>query len=378
MSMQLAVKQRYAEAARALEPKLCCPVNYDPRYLAAIPPEIIEKDYGCGDPSRYVRPGDVVLDLGSGCGKVCYIAAQIVGHEGRVIGVDINDDMLSLARKYQPQMAQKLGGNRVRFLKGKIQDLVLDVEKMGAWLARHPISDAQGLTALQVWQSEQKQQAPLVPDASVDVVISNCVLNLVDEHEKQAVVREIFRVLKPHGRVAISDIVADEPVPDELKADPQLWSGCISGAFIETDFVQAFANAGFVAVGIDQWDAKPWQVVTGIEFRSVTLVAQKPATDACIDKGHAVIYRGPFASVTDDEGHVFFRGERMAICERSFRLLMQGDYQAHFIGIEPALTKTGKPYCAPSGTRRPASESKGAPHLSAGEDACCTPNSGCC
>ncbi|WP_432262712.1 methyltransferase domain-containing protein [Cupriavidus sp. TMH.W2] len=379
MSMQDAVYERYSEGVRATEPQLCCPVSYDPRYLAAIPPEILDKDYGCGDPSRYVRPGDTVLDLGSGGGKICYIAAQIVGEGGQVIGVDMNDAMLALARKYQPHMAQQLGGDRVRFLKGKIQELALDVAAMDTWLARNPVHDTRGLTALQAWQAEQKRQAPLVPDDSVDLVISNCVLNLVDEHEKQAVAREIFRVLRPHGRVAISDIVADEPVPAALKSDPQLWSGCISGAFTETAFLQAFVQAGFVAVGIDTWAPTPWQVVHGIEFRAVTLVAQKPSSQPCIDKGHAVLYRGPFASVTDDEGHLFPRGERMAVCERTYQLLMQGDYRTHFIGIEPVSEQAGKPYCAPPGTHRPASESKRAVHFPADQRATsCDPSTGCC
>ncbi|MGH8789631.1 MAG: methyltransferase domain-containing protein [Cupriavidus necator] len=379
MLMQDAVYERYSEGARATEPQLCCPVSYDPRYLAAIPPEILDKDYGCGNPSRYVRPGDAVLDLGSGGGKICYIAAQIVGAAGQVIGVDMNHDMLALARKYQPHMARQLGGDRVRFLKGKIQDLALDVAAMDTWLAGNPVHDTRGLAALQAWQAEQKRRAPLVPDGSVDLVISNCVLNLVDEHEKQAVAREIFRVLKPHGRVAISDIVADEPVPAALKSDPQLWSGCIAGAFTETAFLQAFVQTGFVAVGIDTWASMPWRVVDGIEFRAVTLVAQKPSSQPCIDKGHAVIYRGPFASVTDDEGHLFPRGERMAVCERTYQLLMQGDYRAHFIGIEPVDEQAGKPHCAPSGTHRPASESKRAVHRPVDQGAgCCAPGTECC
>jgi len=100
------VRARYGAAARAKETALCCPVSYDPRYLERIPQEIRDKDYGCGDPSLYVQPGDTVLDLGSGGGKICYIAAQIVGRKGRVIGVDFNPEMLGLARKYRREMAQ--------------------------------------------------------------------------------------------------------------------------------------------------------------------------------------------------------------------------------------------------------------------------------
>jgi ubiquinone/menaquinone biosynthesis C-methylase UbiE len=353
MNVHDAVRARYSGAAREREAELCCPVSYDPQLLKLLPQEILDKDYGCGDPSRYVRAGDTVLDLGSGSGKICYIAAQLVGPGGRVIGVDINDDMLALARKYQAEMAHKLGEDRVRFVKGHIQNLALDPES-GA--------DAGG------------SRPPLIADASVDVVISNCVLNLVAETDRRRLIAEIFRVLKPGGRAAISDIVSDEPVPEALKQDAQLWSGCLSGAFQEAAFLASFRDAGFLAVAYDKWETRPWRVVEGIEFRSVTLTAVKGAGTPCLDVGHAVIYRGPFASVTDDEGHVYFRGERMAVCERTYRLLTeQPPYRDHFVGIAPAVARTPVAWCAPSGTRRPASESKGGEHKSAcgGENGCC-------
>lgn len=370
--MQKAVYDRYAMGARETEPELCCPVNYDPRLLALLPQEIIEKDYGCGDPSAHVRPGDVVLDLGSGAGKICYLAAQLVGPQGRVVGMDINDEMLGVARKYQRDMARRLGGHRVAFLKGHIQDMALDVTAMEAWLADHPVHSAADLAALKVWQDKQRRTAPLIADASVDLVISNCVLNLVDEKEKIDVIREIFRVLKPNGRVAISDIVADEPVPAHLKSNPELWSGCISGAFVEAEFLKAFTDTGFVAVSIDKWGDQPWRVVEGIEFRSVTVTAVKGEGTACLDRGHAVIYRGPYVEVRDDENHVYPRGERIAVCERTFRLLTEGPYQDDFIGIAPAVLGEPKAWCAPPGTRRPASVTKSASHESScGSAGCC-------
>ncbi len=336
MNIQQAVLDRYAQGAEDVQPMLCCPVNYDQKLLDLLPQEIIDKDYGCGDPSQYVRPGDVVLDLGSGAGKICYMAAQLVGEKGRVIGVDMNDAMLALARKYQPAMASKLGGDRVRFIKGHIQDLALDVEAMNHYLHDHPIANKASLARFKAWQTEQRRDRPLIADNSVDLVISNCVLNLVADEEKRQLVREIYRVLKPGGRVAIADIVSDEPVPAPLKADPELWSGCISGAFQERVFLQTFLDAGLVAVAYDKWEAQPWQVVEGIEFRAVTLVGVKGSGTASLDVGHAVIYRGPYASITDDEGHVFPRGERIAVCARTFRFLMQGPLQDDFIGIIPA------------------------------------------
>ncbi len=367
------VKKRYSEGAQTVQPDLCCPVDYDSELLDMLPQEIIDKDYGCGDPSRYVREGDVVLDLGSGGGKICYMAARLVGEHGRVIGVDMNEDMLALARKYQAEMADKLGGDRVLFHKGYIQDLALDVAAMEEFLRRHPVKSASDLERLQQWQTEQRRATPLIADNSVDLVISNCVLNLVDDVHKQQLISEIHRVLKPGGRVAISDIVSDEPVPEHLKQDGELWSGCISGAFQEEAFLGAFKEAGFLAVTYDKWDALPWRVVENIEFRSVTLTAIKGEDAPCLDYGHAVIYRGPFATVSDDEGHVFPRGGRMAVCERTYRFLVEsGAYGGDFIGIVPAEAREPVPYCAPPGTQRSPAETKSALHASAcGDSSCC-------
>ncbi len=372
MFVEESVRKRYSEGARERQEALCCPVDYDRELLKLLPQEIIDKDYGCGDPSRYVRKGDTVLDLGSGGGKICYMAAQLVGPDGLVIGVDVNDDMLALARKYQSEMAEKLGGDRVRFHKGYIQDLALDVAAMERYLAEQPVTDAASLAALKSWQARQRKTRPLIADASVDLVISNCVLNLVGDDEKAQLVREIFRVLKPGGRVAISDIVADEPVPQHLKDDPALWSGCISGAFEEREFVRAFVQAGFSAVCLDKWETEPWQVIEGIEFRAVTLLAFKGYGRECLDRGHAVIYRGPYVEVRDEEGHIFPRGERIAVCERTFRTLTEGPYRKHFIGIEPKILAEPVAWCAPPGTRRLPAETKGGRQIAeCGGEKCC-------
>ncbi len=374
MNVQAEVKKRYSEGAQEIQPDLCCPVDYDRKLLEILPQEIIDKDYGCGDPSRYVREGDVVLDLGSGGGKICYMAAQLVGATGQVIGIDMNDDMLALARKYQTDMAAKLGGDRVLFHKGHIQDLALNVDEMETYLTRHPVKNAVDLDRLQVWQAEQRRDAPLIPDNSVDLVISNCVLNLVDDAHKAQLVQEIYRVLKPGGRVAISDIVSDDPIPQHLKRDNKLWSGCISGAFQEEAFLDAFTSTGFLVVAYDKWQANPWRVVEGIEFRAVTLTAIKTESSPCLDYGHAVIYRGPYASVTDDEEHVYPRGARMAVCERTYRFLTEsGAYANDFIGITPAQEKKPVPYCASPGTRRSTAETKSGVHNTG-----CTDESCCC
>jgi arsenite methyltransferase len=183
MNIESAVRERYTRGAQERQEALCCPVDYDAGLLALLPQEIIAKDYGCGDPSRYVQEGDVVLDLGSGGGKICYMAAQLVGPRGRVIGVDMNDEMLALARKYQVDMAGKLGGERVRFVKGYIQDLAQDVDALEQYLRQHPVSDPQAYAELKTWEERQRRERPLMADSSVDLVISNCVLNLVSDGE---------------------------------------------------------------------------------------------------------------------------------------------------------------------------------------------------
>jgi ubiquinone/menaquinone biosynthesis C-methylase UbiE len=291
--VETAVRARYGAASHQKEAVLCCPVEYDPQYLKILPLEIIERDYGCGDPSRFVRAGETVLDLGSGGGKICYIAAQIVGAGGRVIGVDANREMLALANKYLNEMAAKIGCENVEFRRGKIQDLRLDLNAVDEFLRVNPIKTANDFALYEAFAAQSKAEKPLIADDSVDVILSNCVLNLVRPEDKQQMFAEMFRVLKRGGRVAISDIVADEEVPVHLQNDPESWSGCISGAFREDAFLEAFERAGFYGIEIVKRDEKPWRIVEGIEFRSVTVIAFKGKQGACFERNQAVVYKGP-------------------------------------------------------------------------------------
>ena len=372
MSVEENVSERYADGAIAREEALCCPVDYDASLLKILPQEIIDKDYGCGDPSRYVREGDIVLDLGSGGGKICYMAAQLVGQEGRVIGVDMTDEMLTLARRHQSDMAEKLGGDRVEFKKAYIQDLALSVDALEEKLQQSPINSAEQLKALEAWKQQQRQAQPMIADNAITLVISNCVLNLVDKGHRQQMIEEIFRVLKPGGRVAISDIISDERVPKRLQNDTTLWSGCISGAFEEQEFLQAFLEAGFVAVGYDKWDDKPWQVVEDIEFRSVTLLATKPSGEHLYDAGQAVLYKGPYSEVSDDLGNCYPRGERIAVSRRTFELIKDGPYAGDFVCMAPVEALDLGCFCEPARTVRPVSVTKGGQHTgTGGSESCC-------
>jgi SAM-dependent methyltransferase len=363
LDAESAVRERYSAAARAREASLCCPIDYDPRHLDVIPEEVLERDYGCGDPSRHVRKDDTVLDLGSGGGKIAFIAAQIVGPAGRVIGVDANPDMLELARGAAPLVAERLGYANVEFRRGAIQDLALDADRLESWLRDHPVRGLQELSALDQERDRLRRSQPLIPDASVDIVVSNCVLNLVRDEDKSQLIHEIHRVLRRGGRIAIADIVSDEPVPAALKADPGLWSGCISGAFQEQALLDVLASAGFHGIAIDKWEAEPFAVVEGIEFRSVTITAHKGKQGPCWEANQAVVYRGPWRRVEDDDGHVLERGQRVAVCEKTYRLLTSEPYAAQTLGIEPRLPvpeSERQPFDCDRNTTRQPRESKGA------------------
>lgn len=274
-NVEQAVKTRYSAGAQQEEAALCCPVDYNPRFLALIPEEILARDYGCGDPSQYIRSGETVLDLGSGAGKICYIAAQVVGAQGRVIGVDMTPEMLALAEKYRHSIGEQLGYHNVEFHRGRIQDLRTDLNAVDAYLREHPVASFEELQAFEAVMTEQRAQRPLIADGCVDVVVSNCVLNLVQDADKRQLFSEIFRVLRQDGRTVISDIVADELVPAHMKTDPELWSGCVSGAMQEKAFIAAFEEAGFSDIVVLKRDEQPWQTVEGIAFRSMTVVAHK-------------------------------------------------------------------------------------------------------
>ena len=380
-----AVRDRYSRGAVTVEPNLCCPTSYDPKMLELIPKEVLDRDYGCGDPTRFVQEGQTVLDLGSGAGKACFLASQVVGHRGRIIGVDMNDEMLGVARRNAPEVARRLRYANVEFRKGKIQDLALDLEKLEAWLAKNPVQTTADIGRLESVMERLRAVEPLVPEGSVDVVISNCVLNLVKPDDKQKLFAELYRVLRRGGRAVISDIVSDEDVPERLKADPDLWSGCISGAFREDLFLEAFEQAGFYGVSLLDRRQEPWRTVEGIEFRSVTVGAYKGKEGPCRDQKHAVVYRGPFKKVEDDDGHVLRRGARTAVCEKTYRIYSQDPYRPHFELVPPRILialEEAPPFPCGRGTiRRDPRETKGEDYrVTTAAGTCCNggeSNEGC-
>jgi arsenite methyltransferase len=379
---EAAVFERYGNAAQEVEACLCLPVSYDEALLQVIPAEIIEKDYGCGDPSRYIHEGETVLDLGSGSGKACYIISQIVGAQGKVIGVDFNPPMIALARKYQKSIGDKLGYHNVEFRRGKVQDLKTNLELIDQHLNENPVRSVADLARLDDFENKIRQEQPLIADESIDVIVSNCVLNLVRPEDKKQLFAEMYRVLKRGGRVAISDIVSDEPVPEHLAKDPNLWSACVSGAFQEEDFLRAFEEAKFYGIQIEEFRSEAYQTVEGIEFRAITVTAYKGKEGPCVERNQAVIYRGPWKQVVDDDGHTLERGARMAVCEKTLSIYSKPPYQNQFILVPPREEvphqKAGVFDCSRDHRRHPR-ETKGLEYkVTKISESACGPGSNCC
>jgi SAM-dependent methyltransferase len=291
--------------------------------------------------------------------------------------------MLALARKYQQSIGERIGYHNVEFRKGRIQDLRLDLTLVDSYLAENPVASVSDLARFNDYCASIKAERPLVADESIDLVLSNCVLNLVRPEDKEQLFEEMFRVVRRGGRVAISDIVSDENVREELQHDSQLWSGCIGGAYREDAFLDAFDRAGFYGMEIVKRDEKPWRTIQGIEFRSITVVARKGKQGPCWERKQAVIYRGPWRKVTDDDGHVLERGKRMAVCDKTFQIYNRAPYTRDVLPVEPLETIPLEEAiafdCKRTALRDPR-ETKGEDYevtdLS-GTD-CCEPGSNCC
>ena len=267
--VQEAVRQKYGEIARSVGKTGCCGPTacgcgdsitsdlYSETETSGLPGEAVAVSLGCGNPTALIelQPGQTVLDLGSGGGIDVLLSAKRVGPTGKVYGLDMTDDMLALARENQ----RKAGATNVDFLKGTIEAIPL-------------------------------------PDHSVDVIISNCVINL--SVDKDAVLREAFRVLKPGGRFAVSDVVIRGDMPAEVQRSMELWVGCVAGALRDDEYVSKLERAGFEEVELDFWrvykvdDARAFLAEAGIDVdriapqvdgkvASAFIRALKPESKAC-------------------------------------------------------------------------------------------------
>ncbi len=236
------VKKKFSTAAYNPVADYYCPTGYSPEDLAHIPSEVLDVSYGCGNPAALadIKKGETLLDLGAGGGIDCFIAAKKLGKKGRVIGIDLTEEMVAKARENAKKVAVVLGYDVVEFRAGNIMELPVESN-------------------------------------TVDLVISNCVINLTEDKAK--VLDEIYRILKPGGRFIISDIVSDKPVPGYLKRDKELWNACLSGALTDRKFKEAAENAGFP--GVELTKNYLYKKVEFIEFFSITLKGTKPEEVSC-------------------------------------------------------------------------------------------------
>jgi ubiquinone/menaquinone biosynthesis C-methylase UbiE len=294
------VREFYAKAAEEPQAELCCPTSYEPADLSHIPEEVIDRFYGCGSPVALAvpAPGEVVVDLGSGGGIDCFIAAKKVGAAGKIIGVDMTDEMLEVACRNKQSVAESLGYDVVEFRRG--------------YLERIPV--------------ESK---------TVDLVTSNCVVNL--SPDKQKVFREMWRVLKDNGRLVISDIVSEERLPVHLRVNRMLWGECMAGALTEEEFLTYLEQSGFY--GLQVLKKTYWKEVEGYRFFSVTTRGYKfEKSSGCVFEGQWAIYLGPQKAVIDEEGHLFPRNEAIEVCTDTASKLTSPPYQGSFIVFEPGAT----------------------------------------
>jgi ubiquinone/menaquinone biosynthesis C-methylase UbiE len=289
INIHKAVRDRYGKYAADFEPKegadcgCDCSCSSDSAMdrlaqmydadVTDLPEDVTGISLGCGDPVTLasLQPGQVVLDLGSGGGIDCFLAAQRVGETGRVIGVDMTAEMIDLSRRNKA----KLGADNVEFRLGEIENLP-------------------------------------VADNTVDVIISNCVINL--SPDKPQVFREAFRALKPGGKLAVSDIMTDKPFSAEWLENMDSWAACVSGALTEADYVAAIEAAGFVDVEVDR------------EYFEQTMVEEELRNAGLEDKIEGAL-SGESAVVKSEEGIKVVPKEEMGVAEKP--KMFSGKVTAH-------------------------------------------------
>lgn len=331
-TVQKNVQEYYGETLQSssdLKTSACCPIDAMPvqlkPLLVKVHSEVQDRFYGCGSPIPQALEGKTVLDLGCGTGRDVYILSQLVGASGKVIGVDMTEAQLAVARQYVDYHTNAFGYKKpnVELHHGYIEDL----KTLG------------------------------IADNTVDVVVSNCVINL--SANKEAVFREIFRVLKPGGELYFSDVFAGRRVPEHLQHDKELLGECLGGAMYTEDFRRMLRKIGcldyrMMSKGrIALNDPIIEQKAGMIDFYSITVRAFKcDLEDICEDFGHVVTYKGTIADAPHafrlDDHHLFRTGMPERVCGNTWKMLMETRFAAHFASMGDFSTHYGAFDCAPS------------------------------
>lgn len=326
------IKEYYGSVLQSkndLKTGACCTADAMPEYLRPllndIHPEIQERFYGCGSPIPHALEGITVLDLGCGAGRDAYMFSALVGSQGRVIGIDMTDEQLAVARKHVGWHTERYGYAQanVEFHQGYMEDL----------------------------------QAVGIADNSIDLVVSNCVINL--SPNKEAVFSEIFRVLKPGGELYFSDVFSDRRIPKELIDDPVLLGECLSGAMYVEDFRRMLLAQGvkdFRVVKsspVPLLDREVQRKIGMVNFSSLTIRAFKLALeDKCEDYGQVAYYRGtipesPHEFMLDDH-HLLKTGKPFLVCGNTAAMLAETRYARHFKIVGDRSVHYGLFDCAPT------------------------------
>ncbi len=325
-----AVKDYYGRllsSSQDLKTSACCTAEAPPSHIAdaltRVHEDVKDRFYGCGSPIPAALDGITVLDLGCGSGRDAYVLSQLVGPKGRVIGVDMTEEQLAVARRHQDWHAERFGWANTEFHQGYIEDLA----------------------------------AAGIADDSVDLVVSNCVLNL--SPDKPRVFREIFRVLKPGGELYFSDVFADRRLPATLMGDAELVGECLAGALYTEDFRRLMQNSGCadartVATSPITLSSPDIERKIGFaSFISRTVRAfNVPLEDRCEDYGQVAVYRGtlpehPHAFDLDDH-HRFHTGKPMLVCGNTADMLSRTRYAPHFTVTGDRTTHFGLFPCVPA------------------------------
>lgn len=303
---------RVLTSSADLQTSACCSTDALPDWqkeiLTEIDDEVISRFYGCGSPVPHDLEGKVVLDLGCGTGRDVFLASKLVGEEGHVFGVDMTEEQLEVGRRLTDRQMERFGfdESNVSFLKGYIEDL----GEAG------------------------------IKENSIDVVISNCVINL--SPDKEGVFSEIFRVLKPGGELYFSDIFADRRVPVDLQKDPVLYGECLSGAMYTEDFRRLLEKVGCPdfrvlsqsKISLD--DPEIDEKIGMINFYSMTTRAFKldALEDICEDYGQVATYHGTIPHAPHqfklDDHHTFTKGKPMLVCGNTAAMLEETRFSKHF------------------------------------------------
>ena len=321
---------RVLTGSKDLQTKACCSLEAFPpahqAILAEIDDEILDRFYGCGSPIPPAIDGCTVLDLGCGSGRDAYLASKLVGPDGYVIGVDMTDEQLAVARRHLDSQTKRFGFAQpnLEFRQGYIEDLA------GCGIA----------------------------DNSIDVVISNCVINL--SPDKERVFSEIFRVLKPGGELYFSDLFADRRLPAHLKNDPVLYGECLSGALYNEDFRRLLRNLGCMDYRV--LSRRPVVLdnpavaarIGQAQFRSCTIRAFKLTCleDICEDYGQVACYNGTLPGLPNffdlDDHHRFHAGKPMLVCGNSAAMVQETRFGKHFTVTGDRSVHFGTFPCGPA------------------------------